>query len=77
MAADTLLSLIEDPTVRTVAAGAGLLGAVTAAAGAFCVVRRQSLQGDVVAHAALPGVMIAFVAGSRSAVRLTVGGADG
>jgi manganese/zinc/iron transport system permease protein len=72
---DTLLSLFEAPALRTVAPGAALLGLAAGAVGCFAVLRRQSLQGDVVSHAALPGVAIAFLLGGRSPVLLIVGGA--
>lgn len=44
--------------------GTGLLGLVAGALGCFAVLRRQSLLGDALAHAALPGVCLAFVVGS-------------
>jgi manganese/zinc/iron transport system permease protein len=47
--------------VQTVAIGAAVLGLVSGALGSFAVLRRQSLLGDVMSHAALPGVMIAFI----------------
>ena len=72
---DTLLSLFEAPALRTVAPGAALLGLAAGAVGCFAVLRRQSLQGDVVSHAALPGVAIAFLLGGRSPVLLVLGGA--
>lgn len=67
--------ILADPTVRTVAIGAGLLGAVAGAVGSVAVVRRQGLQGDAVSHAALPGVAVAFLLGAVSPVWLVVGGA--
>jgi manganese/zinc/iron transport system permease protein len=72
---DTLLSLFDAPALRTVAAGAALLGLAAGAVGCFAVLRRQSLQGDVVSHAALPGVALAFMLGGRSPVLLILGGA--
>jgi manganese/zinc/iron transport system permease protein len=72
---DSLLSLFEAPALRTVAAGAALLGLAAGAVGCFAVLRRQSLQGDVVSHAALPGVAVAFLLGGRSPVLLILGGA--
>jgi manganese/zinc/iron transport system permease protein len=72
---DTLLSLLDVPALRTVAPGAALLGAAAGAVGCFAVLRRQSLQGDVVSHAALPGVAVAFLLGARSPVLLVLGGA--
>lgn len=72
---DTLLSLFDVPALRTVAPGAALLGVAAGAVGCFAVLRRQSLQGDVVSHAALPGVALAFLLGGRSPVMLILGGA--
>ncbi len=60
--------------MRIVALGAALLGAVGGVAGAFAVLRRQSLLGDTLAHAALPGVCLGFlVAGGRSLPALMAG----
>ncbi len=70
-----LLSLFDVPALRTVAPGAALLGIAAGVVGCFAVLRRQSLQGDVVSHAALPGVAIAFLVGARSPLLLVLGGA--
>jgi len=51
-----------DYTLRTVMLGTALLGATCGGLGAFAVLRGQSLVGDAVAHAALPGVALAFLA---------------
>ncbi len=56
MDADALLSVLNTSALREPAIGAGLLGLVAGSVGAFAVLRRQSLQGDVVSHAALPGL---------------------
>ena len=56
--------LFTDHTLRTVALGAGLAGAGAGALGTFAVLRRQSLVGDAISHAALPGVALAFLAGA-------------
>jgi manganese/zinc/iron transport system permease protein len=53
--------VILDYTVRTVALGAAVLGAVSGALGTFAVLRRQSLLGDAMSHAALPGIAVAFL----------------
>ena len=56
-----------DYTTITVLTGALLLGLTAGSLGTFAVLRRQSLLGDALAHAALPGVVLAFiVTGSRS-----------
>lgn len=58
----TLLNdLFFDYTVRTVALGTAVLGIVSGALGSFAVLRKQSLLGDAISHAALPGVVIAFL----------------
>lgn len=48
-------------TVRTVAAGAAVLGITSGVLGSFALLRRQSLLGDAMSHAALPGVVLAFM----------------
>lgn len=55
-----MLAFLTDPTVVTVALGALMLGGSTGALGVFAVLRKQSLLGDVLAHAALPGIAIGF-----------------
>lgn len=74
MFAFQLQEFFSDYTLRTVAAGAGALGLVSGALGSFAVLRRQSLLGDAVAHAALPGIAVAFlITGSRETSVLTIG----
>ena len=47
--------------------GTSLLGASAGLVGSFAVLRRRSLTGDALAHAALPGLCLAFiVVGERS-----------
>jgi manganese/zinc/iron transport system permease protein len=68
--------LFFDYTLRTVALGAGCLGAVSGTLGAFAVLRRQSLLGDAISHAALPGIVLAFLlTGSKSTLVLVLGAA--
>lgn len=62
-----LLALLSDYTVQNVVAGAALLGLSSGVLGSFAVLREQSLLGDALAHAALPGIALGFlVAGGRS-----------
>ena len=69
-----LATLAGDYTVRTVVAGAALLGIVSGVLGTFAVLRRQSLLGDALAHAALPGIALGFlVAGQRALPALLAG----
>jgi len=54
-------------TLITVALAAALVGGLAGVLGCFLVLRGQSLLGDVIAHAALPGVVGGFlIAGQRS-----------
>jgi manganese/zinc/iron transport system permease protein len=63
-----------DSTVRNVALGCLILGVTSGALGTFAVLRRQSLVGDTLAHAALPGVVVGFMAaGSKAPMALVVG----
>ncbi len=62
-----------DYTLRTVALGGALLGIVSGVLGCFAVLRRQSLLGDALSHAALPGVAIAFLLAGRDLVLLLIG----
>lgn len=68
--------LFFDYTLRTVALGAATLGIVSGALGAFAMLRRQSLLGDAMSHAALPGVVLAFMfTGLKTPAVLMIGAA--
>lgn len=54
-------NLFFDYTLRTVALGALILGVVSGMLGSFAVLRKQSLLGDAISHAALPGIVLAFL----------------
>ncbi len=56
-----LYDIIFDYTLRNVALGTFLLGLGSGAVGSFMTLRGQSLLGDAIAHATLPGVAIAFL----------------
>src|SRR5688500_528522 len=56
-----LNDLLFDYTLRTVALGSAALGIVSGALGCYAVLRKQSLLGDAMSHAALPGVVLAFL----------------
>ncbi len=62
-------------TLRNVFLGASMLGIIGGVLGSYTLLRRQSLVGDALAHAALPGVCVAFLlTGSKSSPAL-LGGA--
>ena len=52
---------LRDYNTRVVLAGTFLLGLCAGIVGVFMLLRRRSLMGDVVGHASLPGVAIAFI----------------
>ena len=67
---------LDDYTVRTVALGAAVLGIVSGVLGSFALLRKQSLLGDVLSHAALPGIATAFLlTRNKSILVLGVGAA--
>ena len=53
--------MLRDYNTRVVLLGTTLLGVSAGAVGAFMLLRKQSLVGDVVSHAALPGIAVAFI----------------
>lgn len=69
-----MLSFLTDYTLQNVMMGAALIGIISGVLGCFAVLRRQSLLGDTLSHAALPGVCLGFLwAGSRSMESLMAG----
>lgn len=69
-------ALASDYTVRVVALGAACLGAVSGGLGSYAVLRKQSLLGDAISHAALPGIVLAFLlTGSKAPFVLVLGAA--
>lgn len=61
-------------SARNVLLGATILGALGGTLGSFALLRRQSLLGDALAHAALPGVCLAYlVTGAKTPLPLFLG----
>jgi len=61
MNVEYLVQLFSDHTMQVVFLGALVLGVTAGSLGAFAVLRQQSLLGDAIAHATLPGVGLAFL----------------
>ena len=73
---DLLRDLLFDYTLRNVTLGSVVLGVVGGTLGSFAVLRRQSLLGDALAHATLPGVCVAFILfGTKTPAVLLAGAA--
>ncbi len=69
-----LTNIFSDYTLQVVACGALIVGITAGSLGAFAVLRQQSLLGDAIAHATLPGVGIAFLlTQSKSPLVLLIG----
>jgi manganese/zinc/iron transport system permease protein len=68
------LITLQDANTRVVLLGTTLLGVAAALIGSFAVLRKRSLMGDAVAHAALPGVCAAyFIVGEKNFGAFLVG----
>lgn len=55
------IEILSDYSFQIVLLGTGILGILAGAVGCFTMLRKQSLLGDGIAHASLPGVVIAFL----------------
>lgn len=72
---DHLFSLLQDPNIRWILFGCMLLGLSSGVLGSFAYLRKQSLMGDALSHAALPGICIAFMLTGVKSVGLFLIGA--
>jgi len=70
-----MLNLLTDPNLQWILLGSMLLGLSTGVIGTFAYLRKQSLIGDTLAHAALPGICIAFMLTEVKSVGLFMIGA--
>ena len=68
--------LMSDYTLRTITLGTVVMGVVCGLLGSFAVLRKQSLLGDAISHAALPGIALAFmITGLKDPLVLFIGAA--
>lgn len=74
---ELLLDMIFDYNVRNIALGSAVLGIISGTLSCFAVLRRQALLGESVSHAALPGIVLAFMlfGGTRTTLILLLGAA--
>lgn len=72
---ETFRLFLTDYTLQIVSLGSALLGIVSAVIGSFAVLRQQSLLGDAVSHAALPGIALAFMFTQRKETAVLLLGA--
>jgi len=72
--AEYFSQLSTDYTLRTITIGTAVLGAICGMLGSFAVLRKQSLLGDAISHAALPGIALAFlITGTKDSTMLLLG----
>ncbi|MBT2731245.1 metal ABC transporter permease [Carnobacterium sp. ISL-102] len=72
---DVLKTLFFDYTFQVVVFGSSILGLLSGVIGSFTVLRKQSLLGDAVSHAALPGICLAFILTSNKQMEILLLGA--
>ncbi|AFS77428.1 zinc transport system membrane protein TroC [Gottschalkia acidurici 9a] len=69
-----LKDVLLDHTFITVGLGATAFGAISGILGTFAVLRKQSLIGDAISHATLPGICIMFLlTGTKSTPLFLIG----
>ncbi len=69
-----LLAFLNDFSLQHVALGAALLGISSGILGSFTMLKQQSLLGDALSHAALPGIALGFIiSGSRTLLPIMTG----
>lgn len=66
---------LSDANVRFVLLGSLLIGSTGGLLGSFAVLRKRSLIGDALAHAALPGVALAFMLSGSKSLPILIAGA--
>jgi manganese/zinc/iron transport system permease protein len=68
------MQIFQDPNTQWILLGTMLLGLSSGVIGSFAYLRKQSLMGDALSHAALPGVCIAFMlTGTKSIFFFLIG----
>ena len=69
------MTILQSYTTQMVLLGTALLGLASGIAGTFAVLRKESLIGDGLSHAALPGVVIAFLLTGITDIEVLITGA--
>lgn len=72
-----MIEIFTDYTYRTILLGSVLLGIVSGIVGTVGVLRQQGLLGDMLAHAALPGIVAAFMLSGQKSHGVLLAGAIG
>lgn len=72
---EQLLALFSEYTFQIVALGTGFLGLLSGVVGTYATLRKESLLGDALSHAALPGIALAFLLIGKKDLVYLLGGA--
>lgn len=73
---DFFIRLLNDYTTQTIGLGTTFLGLMSGILGVYAILRKQSLLGDAVAHASLPGIAMAFLlTGTKNTLLIFAGAA--
>ena len=65
---------LKEPGLRHVVIGTALLSVCTSLIGTFTILRKRALSGDVISHAILPGICLAFIfSGEKNIIYLMIG----
>ena len=73
---DFFIRLFNDYTTQTIGLGTAFLGLMSGVLGVYAFLRKQSLLGDAVAHASLPGIALAFMlTGTKNTLLIFAGAA--
>jgi manganese/zinc/iron transport system permease protein len=72
-----LTACLAEYTIRMVLLGGTILGITAGMLGTFVLVRQQSLLGDAIAHAALPGIVAMFLLTNTTNPAILMTGATG
>ncbi|MCC5894208.1 MAG: metal ABC transporter permease [Alkalibacterium sp.] len=72
---DQISLLLNDYTFQIVALGTGFLGLLSGVVGTYATLRKESLLGDALSHAALPGIGIGFILIQRKELSVLLLGA--
>ncbi|MCA0982857.1 metal ABC transporter permease [Halobacillus yeomjeoni] len=72
---NSLIEFLSNPNTQWVLTGSILLGFASGLIGSFVLLKKQSLIGDAMAHATLPGVCIAYIISGVKSTPLFLTGA--
>ena len=70
-----LFQILKENAFWVIAIGTGLLGTLSGVLGSFAVLKKQSLLGDAISHAALPGIVLAFLLTGQKSPLILMSGA--